>query len=161
MATMRRRRNRISQLRREDVTICSDVEEIKGMAKDYYKKLYTSEGVIGMVEVLSHIPTKFTGNMNVVLNKQYSKEEVKVALFQMFPTKAPGPDGFPAHFYQRHWDLCGDEVTVVVLRIIRGEESPEGVNDTVIVLIPKGASLTHLSQVKPISLCNELYNKAS
>jgi hypothetical protein len=46
----------------------------------------------------------------------------------MYPTKAPGSDIFPAHFFQRNWDLCGDEVTRAVLRILVGEESPKIVN---------------------------------
>ena len=58
--------------------------------------------------------------MNRDLCAPYTHEEVKIALFQMFPTKAPGPDGFPAQFYQKHWDVCGDEVTDIVLRIVRG-----------------------------------------
>ena len=52
-----------------------------------------------MVEVLSHIPVCVDGNMNARLNAAYSREEVKDALFQMFPMKAPGPDGLPAHFF--------------------------------------------------------------
>src|SRR4051812_32839535 len=91
----------------------------------------------------------------------YTKEEVKTALFQMFPTKAPGPDGFPANFYQRHWDLCGDEVTNAVLRIVRGEESAECVNEIVLVLIPKVINPTLLTQFCPISLCNVIYKIAS
>ena len=75
--------------------------------------------------------------MNFNLCAPYTKEEVKIALFQMFPTKAPGPDGFPAHFYQKHWEICGNEVTNIVIRIVNGEESPAAINDTVLVLIPK------------------------
>ena len=114
-ATMRKRRNRISQLVREDGTICSDEEEIKWMAKDFYKNLYESEGTIGMEEVLSHIPRKVDEVMNDMLCASYKESEVKEALFQMYPTKAPGPDGFPAHFFRKIGRVCGDEVTKVVL----------------------------------------------
>jgi hypothetical protein len=64
------------------------------MTTKFYEKLYAAEGTIGMEEVLSHIPTKVDGFMNRKLNATYTKDEVKVALFQMFPTKAPGLAGF-------------------------------------------------------------------
>jgi hypothetical protein len=43
--------------------------------------------------------------MNEILVKEYTNEKIKTALFQMGPTKPPGHDGFPALFYQTHWDL--------------------------------------------------------
>uniref|UniRef100_A0A453C3K6 Reverse transcriptase domain-containing protein n=1 Tax=Aegilops tauschii subsp. strangulata TaxID=200361 RepID=A0A453C3K6_AEGTS len=60
-----------------------------------------------------------------------------------------------------HWDLCGEEVTKAVLRIIQGEESAACVNDTVLVLIPKVINPTLLTQFRPISLCNVIYKIAS
>ena len=63
----------------------------------------------------------------------------------MFPTKASGPDVFPAQFYQKYWDVCGEEVTKAELRIIRGEESPKCINDTFLVLIPKVSNPTCLA----------------
>jgi hypothetical protein len=42
------------------------------------------------------MPGKVTDDMNSDLCKPYSDEEIKVALFQMIPTKASGSDGFPA-----------------------------------------------------------------
>ncbi|EMS58566.1 hypothetical protein TRIUR3_19711 [Triticum urartu] len=51
----------------------------------------------------------------------YKEDEVKKALFQMFPTKAPGPDGFPAHFFQRHWDICGVARQFCEFRIASGD----------------------------------------
>jgi hypothetical protein len=79
----------------------------------------------------------------------------------MFPLKALGPDGYPAQFFQKHWDLCGGEVTNAVLRIQKGEESPEGINKTFILLIPKVVSPEELGQFRPISLCNVIYKIAS
>jgi hypothetical protein len=34
--------------------------------------------------------------MNRKLNSDFEAKEVKTALFEMYPTKLPGPDGFPA-----------------------------------------------------------------
>lgn len=96
-----------------------------------------------------------------MLTAPYTHDEVKTTLFQMFPTKSLGPDGFPAHFYQHHWDLCGEEVSKVVFRIIKGEESAAGINDTLLVLIPKVNNPSLLAQFRPISLCNVLYKIAS
>ena len=75
----------------------------------------------------------------------------------MFPTKAPGLDGFPVQFFQRHWEVCGADVTKAVLRIVKGEETADSINETILVLIPKVKNPTLLSQFRPISLCNVIY----
>ena len=72
-ATHMRRRNKITQLRREDgIIICSHEEEIGVMATDFYENLYNSEPTIGMEEVLSHIPRKVNDDMNAMLNEAYT-----------------------------------------------------------------------------------------
>ena len=98
-ASARRAKNTITKLQRQDGTVCNEPTEMASMASDFYENLYTSQGTIGMEEVLSHIPARVDAGMNARLNAPYTNEEVKVALFQMCPTKAPGPDGFPAHFF--------------------------------------------------------------
>jgi hypothetical protein len=49
----------------------------------------------------------------------------------------------------------------VVLRILRGEDDASRINNTMILLIPKVASLEELGQYRPISLCNVLHKIAS
>jgi hypothetical protein len=114
-----------------------------------------------MGEVIDVISQKVTSEMNDQLMKPIGADEVKIALFQMFPTKAPGPDGFPAHFFQTHWELCGEEVTLAVLRVLEGRDDIRGINQTFLVLIPKVASPEELGQFRPISLCNVIFKIAS
>jgi hypothetical protein len=127
-ASKRKKRNRIERLKRLDGTVTEDNHELSGMARDFYRELYSSEGTTGMPEVLEAVPVSVSHEMNARLIAPFEETEVKTALFQMFPLKAPGPDGYPAQFFQKHWDLCGKEVTEAVLRILRGEDSPVGIN---------------------------------
>ena len=95
--------------------------------------------------------------MNEMLCQPFTPEEVEVALFQMGPNKALGEDGFTAGFFQKHWALMKENVTVAVLGFLNGGELPEQINRTVLVLIPKVANPQELTQFRPISLCNVLY----
>ena len=138
-----------------------DLQEMGDLISSFYKELYTSEGTEDMASVLNTVPTKVTPDMNDQLLAPFTEKEVKEALFQMFPTKAPGPDGLPAHFLQRHWDVCGEEITEVVLRILKGDDDPSCINETLIVLIPKVIGVEDLTHFRPIILCNIIYKIAS
>ncbi|EEE66057.1 hypothetical protein OsJ_22054 [Oryza sativa Japonica Group] len=148
-------------LTREDGSLCEDLEGMKGMAERFYADLFASECCDSMEEVLESIPRKVDDFINEELCKPYSNSEIKMALFQMGPTKAPGPDGFPALFYQTHWEFIEEEICSAVRSFLARDLIPEGLCDSVIVLIPKVNNATHLSKFRPISLCNVLYKIAS
>jgi hypothetical protein len=44
------------------------------------------------------------------LTALYTEEEVKKVVFQMEHNKAPGPDGFPAEFYQNFWEVIKSDL---------------------------------------------------
>lgn len=68
-----------------------------------------------MDELLNLVPPKVTPLMNEHLDKPFTAQEIRAALFQMVPSKAPGVDGFTAGFFQRHWDLLKDDIVPAVL----------------------------------------------
>jgi hypothetical protein len=57
--------------------------------------------------------------------------------------------------------VCGEEVTLAVLRVLKGEDDMREINQTFIVLIPKVASPEELGHFRPISLYNIIYKIAS
>ena len=75
----------------------------------------------------------------------------------MHPTKAPRPDGMPAIFYQKYWDIIGDDVSKTILNILNSNAPMADLNKTNIALIPKIKNPTKMSDFRPISLCNVSY----
>ena len=99
--------------------------------------------------------------MNEALCKPFTDDEISDALFQIGPLKAPGPDGFPARFFQRNWEVLREEVIGAVRIFFDEGVMPEGVNNTSIVLIPKKDNLDELKDFRPISLRNVIYKIVS
>jgi hypothetical protein len=53
--------------------------------------------------------------MNQALLADYTDEEITSALHGIGDLKAPGPDGMPAIFFKKFWDLVGERVKNEVL----------------------------------------------
>jgi len=95
--------------------------------------------------------------MNHSLGHPYTCEEIDLALKQMHPHKAPGPNGMNAFFFQKFWDSIGGDVSAAVLSILNGHLIPHNLNHTYIALIPKKPKPELSSDFRPISLCNVVY----
>ena len=95
--------------------------------------------------------------MNEILDQPFSEDEISTALFQMCPAKAPGPDGIPAAFFQKHWKSMGKGVLTTCMHILNDGGSIAPLNHTLIALILKVKKLRKVTEYKPISLCNVIY----
>lgn len=137
----------------------SNTVDILEVFVENYRDLFTSTNpssedlVAGIHGLISQFPV-FAENRFM---EPFSQDEIKIVIFDMHPTKATGPDGFSAIFYQKFWDVVGDRVSTTCLNILNGNESVATWNDTLISLIPKIVEPSHLKDFCPISLCNFIY----
>ncbi|KAK9997343.1 hypothetical protein SO802_022029 [Lithocarpus litseifolius] len=88
------------------------------------------------------------------LTQPYSEEEVRVAQFNMHPSKALGPDGMSPFFFQKYWHIVGPDVTLAVLSVLHSGRPLKKMNFTHIVLIPKKNDPQSITEFRPISLSN-------
>ena len=58
---------------------------------------------------------------NSILTAPFLEKEVKEAIFQMEHNKARGPDGFPAEFYQRFWEIIKHDLMQIFNDLYLGE----------------------------------------
>ena len=133
------------------------MEDIAGVALDYFQKIFTVGECDRMDECLNAVPHKITAEMHQTLTSEFSADEVKAALFQMAPTKALGPDGMNALFFQKYWHIVGNNAIDAVLGFLESSHMVPGINATNIVLILKVKCPKKMSDFCPISLCNVIY----
>ena len=107
-----------------------------------------------MIEVIPHVVTP---DMNVELDREFTIEEVEVAIKQMAPLKSLGPDGMTHLFYQNYWSLIGSDVTHSILHYLHNGVLPKSLCHSFITLISKVKNPEYVSQFRPISLSNVLY----
>ena len=117
----------------------------------YYSELFSTSNLNQLEEVLVTISQVVPDSMNADLVKPFMKQEADMALKQMAPLKAPGPDGMPPIFYQHYWYSIGDDVSCAVLSCLNSGSIPASLNHTYITLISKLKNSERVSDFRPIS----------
>ena len=113
------------------------------------------------MKVTDTIQSRVTSEINLELINEFTREEVELALKQMHPTKAPGLDGMSALFFQKYWDVIGNDISSMILNVLNSNMSLAEINKTNITLIPKTKCPSRMSEFRPISLCNIIYKLVS
>jgi hypothetical protein len=106
LANGRHRKSRIFQVQNGSQIISGD-DDLKKYIISYYQGLFGPPQESSFRLDAGHreyIP-QVSDEKNRLLVEAFSEEEVRHALFQMEQNKAPGPDGFPAKFYQVFWEV--------------------------------------------------------
>ena len=131
-------------------------DNLKVYISEYYKKLfgasvpnnfYLDENRINDIPQLS-------SEENASLTASFSVEEVYEAISQMELNKSPGPDGFPAEFYQKFWEVIKSDLMAMFAQLHQGNLPLYKLNFGVITLIPKKEDAVQIQQYRSICLLN-------
>ncbi|KAG2576580.1 hypothetical protein PVAP13_6NG031666 [Panicum virgatum] len=122
IANGKHRKKRIFSLDHEGIKI-EGQNNLKTYITQFYKDLfgppednnfYTDEHRTGDIPQVSQPENDF-------LTAPFTEKEIRDAVFDMEHNKAPGPDGFPAEFYQHFWDIIKGDLMQVFHELHTGD----------------------------------------
>lgn len=102
---------------------------------------------------LSHIiKKKVPIDMHQAMVRTVSVEEIQAALKSIKGDKVPGPDGFCSSFFQKNWEVVGQDLVDAVLHFFDKGFILKQWNATALTLIPKVSSPSSVRDYRPIAL---------
>ncbi|XP_059281156.1 uncharacterized protein LOC132034819 [Lycium ferocissimum] len=135
-------------------------EQIAEEAINFFRKKFTQEGNPDVSILLHHIPKMITHKQNRLLCNYPTKEKVRNVVNELNGGSISRPDRFIGLFYQKCWDVLGDDVYHTILSFFDGASLPKSITHTNLVLIPKKQTVQSFSDLRPISVSNFI-NKTS
>lgn len=161
LASQRQRKNRIGGLMDDGGVWQEESETVEKIILDYFSTIFCLDQLATCETSMEAMDKTVTPEMNNALLKEFTTEEVRVALKQMHPTNLPVPDGMSPIFYPKYWETFGPSISNGVLQALNTGIMPRGINHTYICLIPKTKNPQKITEYRPISVCNVLYKITS
>lgn len=103
------------------------------------------------------VKKKLTGEAIAWLIRPIYDMEIKKVVLQFNPDKAPGTDGFNAHFFQKYWLVVSKCVTRAVQSFFHTGFLLKEFKHILITLVPKIQHASSLNEYRPISCCQQMY----
>jgi mannosylglycoprotein endo-beta-mannosidase len=165
VANGRHQKKRIHSLVQDDGRI-EGHEQLKAYITNYYRNLFGAPGESSFSldkTQMDDIP-QVSMEENGFLTEPYFEDEVMKAIFLMEHNKAPGPDGFPAEFYQTFWDTIKLDLLELFNELHAGQLEQFHLNFGEVILLPKVNKAERIQQFRPICLLNvsfEIFTKVA
>uniref|UniRef100_A0A914VUW1 Reverse transcriptase domain-containing protein n=1 Tax=Plectus sambesii TaxID=2011161 RepID=A0A914VUW1_9BILA len=139
-------KRRLIQLRQDDGTICTTVEDLNKATKAFFEKLYASTAD---VEFHIHLPEDCC--------LPFLPEEVWSALMQMKTGKMPGNDHITTEMLKHGHKTLVPVLTRLFNSCLARQATPKHMVDSSTILLFKKGDPLQLMNYKPISLLSVIY----
>ncbi|KAJ8768783.1 hypothetical protein K2173_023687 [Erythroxylum novogranatense] len=127
----------------------------------YFSKLLGEKDPHVIVPDLSLLRDLLPGSIGetkkLMLVQDISRDEVRKVMFALGGEKAPGPDGYSAHFFQVAWSVVGDDVCDAVFEFFQSGLVLPAFNSTIVALVSKKPNFMSIKDYRPISRCSTFY----
>ena len=154
---LRKAKNRMTVIENDAGVPWLEEEQIANVICSYYEKLFISTQPEDLQVIDEALQPCVTQQVNDMLIKDPTPEEIKAATFAIHPDKAPGPDGFSASFFQASWEIVGPSVIREVHLVFTSRSLRPSQNVTHVRLIPKLVGAKKMTDYRPIALCNVFF----
>ncbi|KAL0385948.1 UNVERIFIED_CONTAM: hypothetical protein Sradi_2989100 [Sesamum radiatum] len=114
----RRVSKRVFQIMDEEGRTHTSKEDVVNEFVSFYRRLLGGERRREFIDLrylrpwVRHVITQEEAS---ALIQPTSREEIKLAFFDIEEDKAPGPDGYSSGFYKAAWPIIGEEITNAIL----------------------------------------------
>ena len=145
VANGKHRKQHIYKLENDQGVVIGDAQ-LKSYITKFYKDLFGPPDASDITleeDRIQDIP-QVTQEDNEMLTSEFTEAEVKSDVFQMEHNKAPGPDGFPAEFYQVFWEVIKDDLLALFADFHNEDLNLFSLNFGIITLIPKVQEATKI-----------------
>lgn len=134
---------------------CESGKDIQAVIESYFLNLFTASTMNGHLSPREEVrQASMQDNMGLI--SSVTEEEVQRVVFSMHSGKSLGVDDFNPAFYQSFWSIVKNDVFRFCHEFICTRELLEGVNQTLVCLIPKVKIPQTMANLRLISLCNVL-----
>ena len=106
--------------------------------------------------MIKDIPALINPKDSKALESLIFEDEIKKAIWTLYPDNAPRPDGFPICFYRMCWNLIKKDMVCIISWMSKGNMGG-ATKSTFISPIPKDTNPTSIKRLRTISLYNTSY----
>ena len=124
-----------------------DQSLLEEMIKGYFKNIFSRDINNGTLPLIPNRFPSLKEEQLQLLQRPFTKVEIKKSLFDMTHFKSLINDGLHAGFFQKSWDIMGNSLCEYALNFFSFGILPKGSNDTLLALIPKVNNLESPSQI--------------